>query len=83
MRTGWDWNESSIQFNGAPGMTFDQNSRTLGLNSTSTNIPNILTMGTLTVGAMTAGTTVDFNNANLAVFQTCPSISRIRPNVDS
>jgi pectate lyase len=65
---GWDWNESSIQFNGAPGMTFDQNSRTLGLDSTSTNIPNILTMGTLTVGAMTAGTTVDFNNANLAVF---------------
>ena len=65
---GWNWNESSIQFNGAPGMTFDQNSQTLGLSSTSTNIPNILTMGTITVGAMNAGQIANFNNANLAVF---------------
>ena len=65
---GWNWNESSVEFNGAPGMTFDQNSRTLGLSSSSTNIPNILTMGTITVGSMTAGQTVNFKNANLAVF---------------
>ena len=65
---GWDWNEASVEFNGAPGMTFDQNSRTLGLSSSSTNIPNILTMGTITVGSMTAGQTVNFRNANLEVF---------------
>src|SRR3954468_17361599 len=65
---GWDWNEAAIQFNGAPGVTFDQNSRTLGLSSSSTNIPNILTMGTLTVGSMSAGQSISFNNANLPVF---------------
>ena len=49
-------------------MTFDQNSRTLGLSSSSTNIPNILTIGTMTVGSMTAGQTLNFRNANLEVF---------------
>jgi hypothetical protein len=65
---GWSWDESSIQFNNAPGVTFDQNSQTLGLNASSTNIPNILTMGTITVGSMNAGQTMSFNNANLSVF---------------
>ena len=65
---GWDWNEASVEFNAQPGMTFDQNSRTLGLSSSSTNIPTILTMGTITVGSMTAGQTVNFRNANLEVF---------------
>ncbi len=65
---GWDWNEASIEFNGAPGLAFDQNSRTLGLSSSSTNIPNILTLGTITVGSMVAGQNVNFRNANLEVF---------------
>lgn len=64
----WNWSEDSIEFNGAPGMTFDGNSGTLGLSASSTNIPNILNLGTLTVGSVLAEQTVSFSNANLAVF---------------
>jgi hypothetical protein len=65
---GWNWSENTIQFNNAPGLTFDGKSGTLGLNATSTNITSILNLGTLTVGATAAGQTISFNNANLAVF---------------
>ncbi len=66
--SGWDWAESTIQFNGGPGLSWDHDSRTLGVSSTSTNTPNILTLGTLTVGSMLAGQSINFNNANLSVF---------------
>jgi len=27
----WDWDEATVQFNNAPGVAFDGNSRTLGI----------------------------------------------------
>jgi hypothetical protein len=80
----WDWDEASVQFNGAPGLSFDGNSRTLGINPSYTangaetspsNPPlpvsdDLLTLGTLTVGATAAGQTVSFDAANLPVFLT-------------
>jgi hypothetical protein len=71
--SGWDWNESSIGFDNAPGLSFDGNSQTLGIDPTynaanPADIPNVLTLGTVTVGPTLAGETVSFQNPNLAVF---------------
>ncbi len=80
--TDWDWDESSVEFDNAPGMVFDGNSRTLGIDprytangspGTQTNQPlpaadDLLTLGTLTIGSTSAGQTVTFDNLNLAVF---------------
>jgi hypothetical protein len=78
----WDWNESTVQFNNAPGLVFDGNSRTLGIDprytangnpGTQTNSPlpaaeDLITLGTFTIGSTSAGQTVSFDNLNLAVF---------------
>ncbi|HEY2881005.1 MAG TPA: DNRLRE domain-containing protein [Pirellulales bacterium] len=66
--TGWNWSESNIQFNGAPGLTFDGNSGTLGLDPANHDIPGILSLGIFTIGATNAGANVSFSNPNLAVF---------------
>ncbi len=60
---GWDWNEGTVQFNNAPGLVFDSNSQTRGLNAAS-----LLTLGTIDAGGLTAGASVGFDNPNLAVF---------------
>jgi len=65
---GWDWNEETVKFDNAPGVVFNGNSGSLGISATSTNVPNILTLGTLSIGSTAAGQTINFNNANLAVF---------------
>jgi MprA protease rhombosortase-interaction domain-containing protein len=70
---GWDWEESSAQFNSAPGLAFDSNSQTLGIDNTFSatthpDNPNVLNLGEVTVGAIAAGQTVSISNPNLAVF---------------
>ncbi len=74
---GWDWNENSIEFDGAPGLAFDGNSGTLGVGdlfddgnaSTYGDPPDLLRLGELNLsGAIAAGTTVSVDNPNLAVF---------------
>ena len=79
---GWDWEESEVEFADAPGVVFDGNSRTLGIDprytangaaGTQSNPPlpaaeDLLTLGTFTIGSTTAGQTVTFENLNLAVF---------------
>jgi hypothetical protein len=79
---GWDWNESDVEFANAPGLVFDGNSRTLGIDprytangaaGTQSNPPlpaadDLLTLGTFTIGSTAAGQTVTFDNLNLAVF---------------
>ena len=47
--TGWDWSEASIDFANAPGLDFDGNSQTLGINPTynpanPVDIPAVLTL---------------------------------------
>ncbi len=78
----WDWDESTVEFSDAPGVTFDGNSRTLGINPAYTadgepaersNQPlpgpaDLFTLGSFTVGATAAGEIVRFENLNLAVF---------------
>lgn len=80
--TGWDWDESTVEFANAPGLVFDGNSRTLGIDprytanggaGTQSNPPlpaadNLVTLGTFTIGSTNAGQTVTFENLNLAVF---------------
>jgi hypothetical protein len=70
---GWDWNESSVAFSTAPGLSFDGNSQTLGINNTFTTTnhpdnPNVLNLGQVTVGAAAAGDVISLTNPNLAVF---------------
>ena len=74
---GWDWDEGSIEFEGAPGLAFDQNSGTLGIDdqfddtsSTSYGDPaNLLRLGELSLsGTTAAGSTLSVSNPNLAVF---------------
>ncbi len=78
---GWDWNEETVDFNNAPGLDFDGNSRTLGIDprytangnlATPSNLPlpvpeDVLTLGTFSIGSTAAGETVSFDNLNLAV----------------
>jgi pectate lyase len=80
--SGWDWNENSVHFATAPGVDFDGNSRTLGIDArytangaeaTQSNLPlpapdDLLTLGTFTINGATAGQTLAFENLNLAVF---------------
>jgi pectate lyase len=78
----WNWEENDVEFSNAPGLTFDNNSRTLGIDprytangnpGTQTNLPlaaaeDLLTLGTFTIGSTSTGQTVTFDNLNLAVF---------------
>jgi hypothetical protein len=70
---GWDWNESSVQFDTAPGLLSDSNSQTLGVNNTFTTTshpdnPNVLTLGQIAVNNVATGGSVSLTNPNLAVF---------------
>jgi pectate lyase len=78
---GWDWYEQTTEFSNAPGLSFDGNSRTLGIDprytangnlATRSNLPlaapeDVLTLGTFSLGNTAAGETVSFENLNLAV----------------
>jgi hypothetical protein len=71
--SGWDWNESTVTFSDAPGLVFDGNSQTLGVNNTFTTTnhpdnPDVLNLGQVTIEATAAGTTVSLTNPKLAVF---------------
>jgi pectate lyase len=70
---GWDWDESTVEFDTAPGLIYDGNSGTLGVNptynaSSPADIPGILSLGQLTTGPLGMGQTVTFDNPNLGVF---------------
>jgi hypothetical protein len=78
---GWEWDENSVEFSNAPGLVFNGNSRTLGIEPRYTadgeeaersNLPlpapeDVLTLGTFSIGATAAGETVTFENLNLSV----------------
>jgi hypothetical protein len=78
---GWDWDESTVDFVSAPGLVFNGNSRTLGIDPRYTadgqpaerdNQPlpapaDVLALGALSFGSLAAGQTVSFDNLNLAV----------------
>jgi len=70
----WNWSEDAVQFNGAPGLVFDSNSATLGVNNTFTTTihpdnPGVLTLGQVTIAnSVAAGETISLTNPNLAAF---------------
>ena len=70
----WNWNEGAVQFNGAPGLVFDSNSATLGINNTFTTTnhpdnPGVLTLGQVSIAtSAAAGETISLTNPNLAAF---------------
>jgi hypothetical protein len=69
----WGWDESSAGFSTAPGLVFDGNSQTLGLNNTFTTTshpdnPDVLNLGQIDIGGAAAGETISLDNPNLAVF---------------
>jgi hypothetical protein len=71
--SGWDWDESTVEFDGAPGLVFDGNSRTLGIDNTFTTTshpdnPNVLSLGQVSIASAAAGGTVSLANPNLAAF---------------
>lgn len=59
----WNWDESSVQFSNAPGLTYDANSTTKGTVS-----GRLLTLGEINVSGLVTNQTVVFDAANLAVF---------------
>jgi hypothetical protein len=77
----WDWTESTVDFANAPGIVFNGDSRTLGIDPRYTadgepaersNQPlpapaDVLTLGTLSFGSLAQGSTISFDNLNLAV----------------
>ncbi len=74
---GSDWDEASIQFSGAPGLVFDGNSRTLGVNdlfhdaraNTYGDPANLMRLGAINLsGTTSAGSLVALTSPNLAVF---------------
>jgi hypothetical protein len=71
--SGWNWNESTVTYNTAPGLAFDSNSQTLGINNTFTTTshpdnPDVLNLGQVSISAAAAGDTISLANPNLAVF---------------
>lgn len=71
--TGYDWDESTVEFDNMTGVTFDSNSGTLGINPTynSTNpidVPDLLRLGEFSINGTSADETVSFENPNLEVF---------------
>ncbi len=78
--TGWDWDESTIEFDNAPGLAFDGNSRTLGVDPRYTydggpaedpsdvlDTPGLYALGEFSTGPISAGQTVTFGGLDLAV----------------
>jgi hypothetical protein len=78
---GWDWDEGTVDFDTLAGVTFDGNSRTLGINPNYTangqqagpsnpalDVPNLLRLGEFSADNLTAGQTVSLADLNLSVF---------------
>jgi pectate lyase len=78
--TRWDWEESTVQFDSAPGLAFDSNSRTHGIDPRYTadgepaeksnqplDTPGLYSLGEFSTGPIAAGQTVTFDSLNLAV----------------
>ena len=78
---GWDWNEGGVDFDTLAGVTFDGNSRTLGINpaytadgdeATTSNpeidVPNLLRLGEFSANNLTGGQTASLSDPHLAVF---------------
>jgi hypothetical protein len=76
----WDWDESNVDFVSTPGLTFDGNSRTLGIDPRYTangepaemsnqplDTPGLYSLGVFTVNSIAAGQTATFDGLNLAV----------------
>ncbi len=76
----WEWDESTVEFHDAPGLVFDGNSRTLGIDPRYTadgqpaeqsnqplDTPGLYSLGVFSIGSMTEGQTVSFDSLNLAV----------------
>lgn len=60
---GFDWIESAVRFDSAPGLEFDGMSGTPGLVT-----DKLLSLGTFTTRGELQGQTIGFDNPNLAVF---------------
>ena len=59
----WNWDEQSIEFATAPALTYDANPATRGLDANQ-----LYTLGQISLSGEAEGSTISFNNANLAVF---------------
>ncbi len=59
----WDWDEQSVVFADAPGLSYDANPGTRGLIA-----DQMYNLGVLTLTGASEGQTVRFDNPNLAVF---------------
>ena len=66
--TDANWDELNLDFATMPGLNFDGHSYSLGINPNSRDVDHVLSLGEFTLPASAAGTTVLFDNANLAVF---------------
>ena len=70
----WDWDESTVEFNSAPGLAFDGNSASLGINNTFSitshpDNPGVLNLGPFSiVSSLDAGETISLTSPNLAAF---------------
>jgi hypothetical protein len=79
---GWDWSEADVDFDTLAGVTFDGNSRTLGIDPRYTadgdeavvddnpeiDVPNLLRLGEFSANNLSAGQTATLSDPNLAVF---------------
>ncbi len=70
---GWNWDESTVEFDTAPGLTFDGDPGTLGINPTyhpsdPADIAGVLSLGQATITSSNVGGVLTFDNPNLGVF---------------
>ena len=79
---GWDWDENTVEYANAPGLEFDGNSGTLGIDprytangqlAATNNLPlpvpdDLLVLGEFTIGSTAPNEIVAFDDLNLAVF---------------
>lgn len=76
----WNWDESTLEFSNAPGLAFDGDSRTLGIDPRYTadgepaekdnfplDTPGLYSLGEFSISAMAEGQTASFDGLNLAV----------------
>jgi hypothetical protein len=84
----WNWNESTAQFAGAPGLNFDGSSATLGINNSFTTTshpdnPGVLTLGQVSLTtSVAAGETISLTNPNLAAFLNLAAYYQDTPSAD-
>lgn len=76
----WNWDEADVEFATAPGLVFDGNSRTLGIDPRYTadgepaeksnqplDTPGLYALGEFATGPLAVGETASFDSLNLAV----------------